>query len=311
MGGGATPHTAYIINHDVVYIGGGSSRGEPDAWGIGMTSERLRGIRGFAFDLDGTIWAGPRLLPGAVELVAAVRAAGLGVVFASNGSRHGPERIVEKLRGLGVRAESSEVVTAFQIAGEEVRRRRGPLRVLTVGTGDLAESLAAAGHSPVSLERWAEAEAVVVGNDPAFDFARLQAAARVVSAGGPLFAVNLDARFPVGPEPWNFEPGCGAMAAAILTAAESAARPIIIGKPSPALFLAAVERLGCRAAEAAMVGDSYASDMAGGIAAGLFTVWLNPEFEAAPRPGEPGPDLEFPNLGSLHRAWREARAAIG
>ena len=49
----------------------------------------LGDLRGFVFDLDGTIWEGPTLLPGAAELVADLRDEGLGVVFASNCSRHG------------------------------------------------------------------------------------------------------------------------------------------------------------------------------------------------------------------------------
>lgn len=273
-------------------------------------TQRLRMVRGFAFDLDGTIWAGPRLLPGAVELVEAIRAAGLKVVFASNGSRHGPEQIGAKLRGLGIAADLSEIVTAFHIAGEEIRRRSGPLRVLVVGTDELAASLVKAGHEPLPFDHWSEAQAVVVGNDPAFDFARLRGAARVVAAGGPLFAVNLDARFPVGFGPGDFEPGCGAIAEAILVAADTGARPVVIGKPSPPLFRAAVERLGCRPAEAAMVGDSYFSDMAGGIAAGMLTVWLNPDPESSPRPEGVPPDLTFPSLDALHRAWRNDRATI-
>ena len=47
----------------------------------------LTALRGFAFDLDGCIWAGPVLLPGARELVEALRASGRGVVFVTNGSR--------------------------------------------------------------------------------------------------------------------------------------------------------------------------------------------------------------------------------
>lgn len=274
-----------------------------------MTS--LRTIRGFAFDLDGTIWAGPRLLPGAVELVESVRAAGLKVVFASNGSRHGPEQIGAKLKNLGITADPSEVVTAFHLAGEEIRRRMGALRVLVVGTDDLAASLVKAGHTPLPFDRWSEAQAVVLGNDPGFNFARLQAAARVVDAGGPLFAVNLDARFPIGFEPGDFEPGCGAMAEAIIVAADTGARPVVIGKPSPPLFHEAVARLGCRADQAAMVGDSYFSDMAGGIAAGMFTVWLNPEPESSANPERLPPDLTFASLDALHQAWRNARSQIG
>lgn len=273
-------------------------------------AHRLREIRGFAFDLDGTIWAGPRLLPGAIELVESVRTAGLGVVFASNGSRHGPGRIAGRLKKLGIENDLSEIVTAFNLAGEEIRRQAGPLRVLVVGTSELGETLAAAGHTPLPFDQWGDAQAVVVGNDPEFNFERLRGAARVVAAGGPLFAVNLDARFPVGLAPEEFEPGCGALAEAIVVAADTGARPIVIGKPSRPLFDAAVARLGCRPAEAAMVGDSYFSDMAGGIAAGMFTVWLNPDLDPTETRRQPGPapDVAFPDLDTLHRAWRNARS---
>jgi len=270
--------------------------------------QRLREIRGFAFDLDGTIWAGPKLLPGAIELIESIRSTGLRVVFASNGSRHGPERIGQRLKDLGIEADLSEIVTAFHLAGEEIRRHSGPLRVLVVGTDELAGSLSEAGHTPLPFERWAEAQAVVLGNDPKFDFGRLRGASKVVAAGGPLFAVNLDARFPVGFEPWDFEPGCGALAEAILVAAGTGARPIVIGKPSPPLFNEAVARLGCRPNEAAMVGDSYFSDMAGGIAAGMFTVWLNPDPETSEGQDGPPPDLAVSGLDELHRAWRQARS---
>src|SRR5271157_3977911 len=66
-------------------------------------------IRGFAFDLDGTIWAGPTLLPGAAALVADVRAAGLKVIFASNSSRHGAARLARRLTEMGIEAGSGDV----------------------------------------------------------------------------------------------------------------------------------------------------------------------------------------------------------
>src|SRR5208282_4140731 len=78
----------------------------------GMAERRASGdpsslgeIRGFAFDLDGTIWAGPTLLPGAAELVANLRGAGLGVVFASNSSRHGSALLARRLTAMGIVAD--------------------------------------------------------------------------------------------------------------------------------------------------------------------------------------------------------------
>ncbi len=47
--------------------------------------------------------------------------------------------------------------------------------------------------------------------------------------------------------------------------------------PRPPLFQFAIERLGCPAGQAAMVGDSTSSDIEGGRAAGMFTIWLDPQ----------------------------------
>ena len=232
----------------------------------------LGNLRGFAFDLDGTIWEGPTLLPGAVDLVEDLRAAGIGVVFASNCSRNGSNVLSQRLAGMGIVATPTEVITPFDLVGGEVRRRLGPVPVLVIGTDEFTQVLASAGHTRVPIDRWQEAKAVVVGVDLEFDYNRLRAAARAVASGASFFAINLDARFPVGPG--VFDPGCGALAQAIAVA--GGALPIAIGKPERTLFRAAIERLGCPGGQAAMVGDSTSSDIEGGRAAGMFTIWLDP-----------------------------------
>ncbi len=263
---------------------------------------RLRELRGFALDLDGTIWEGPRLLPGAVPLVEDLREAGLGVVFASNSSRHASEVLRHRLEELGIVATAKEMLAALDLAGEEVRQRLGPVRVLSIGTDELDEILRACGHTIVPDQDWNHAQAVVVGIDPDFSYERLRASARAVAAGAKFFAVNMDSRFPVGPN--EFDPGCGSLAEAI--SAASGVRPIGIGKPEFPFFRVAIERLACATNQAAMVGDSTASDMQGGRSAGMFTIWLNPD------PDEIVPtsvDLMVHDLEELRRLWRSAGAS--
>ena len=264
------------------------------------TSRSLRDLCGFAFDLDGTIWEGPALLPGAAKLVEEIRAAGLGVVFASNCSRSGSSHLSQRLVDLGIPAKPTEILTPFDLAGGEVKRRMGPVPVLVLGTEDLSQVLASSGHTPIPVERWQEARAVVVGVDLDFSYERLRAAARAVAAGASFFAINLDNRFPVGPG--LFDPGCGALVAAIAVA--GGAEPIAIGKPQPTLFRVAIERLGCPGRQVAMIGDSQSSDIEGGRGAGMFTIWLDPENDD-PKPASA--DLKVRNLAELHQLWRESR----
>jgi 4-nitrophenyl phosphatase len=262
----------------------------------------LTDLKGFAFDLDGTIWEGPTLLPDATTLVADIRSAGLGVVFASNSSRHGSRTLCRQLADLGIPASPTEVVTPFDLVGEAIKRRLGPVRILVLGTDDLAEVLTSSGHARVPVERWQDAQAVVVGVDYDFSYERLRAAARAVASEAAFFAVNLDASFPVGQG--QIDPGCGALAEAIAVAGR--ARPVAIGKPELPVFQFAIERLRCQPHQAAMVGDSLSSDIAGGRAAGMYTIWINAS-GLADSAGDA--DLTIQSLSELHQIWLRTRHA--
>ncbi len=233
---------------------------------------RLANLGGFALDLDGCVWTGAVLLPGAAELLTALRRRGKRVIFLTNNSRELPESVARKLNGLGVEADAREVLTALELLGQEIARRFGPTEVLVLGAGEMARAVKAHGHRVVPPERWSEARVVVVGNDPTFDYAKLKAASQAVARGAAFVTVNLDPRLPL--EKGEFDPGAGALAEAIAVA--SGARPVVVGKPRPLIFKAALERLGCRPREAAMIGDSLRSDIRGGRAAGMFTVWVAP-----------------------------------
>jgi 4-nitrophenyl phosphatase len=222
------------------------------------------------------------------------------VVFVSNSSRQGAGVLAQRLSDLGIAAGVADVAAAFDLVADEVLRRLGRVRVMPLGTRDLSDLLEAAGHEVVAIEHWPRAQAVVVGNDPAFDFGRLRAASRAVAAGAAFFAVNLDARFPVAED--QFDPGCGALAEAVAVA--SGVRPIAVGKPHLPLFRLAIDRLGCGPSEAAMVGDNLPSDIVGGRAAGMYTVWLDDRPGQA-RPGEA--DLKVASLVELTCLWQARR----
>jgi HAD superfamily hydrolase (TIGR01450 family) len=264
------------------------------------SSERLAALSGFVFDLDGTIWEGPKLLPGAIEIVSDLRGSNVGVVFASNSSRHASGVLCDRLAELGIIAGRREMLAALDLVGDEILRRLGRVPVLPVGTDELDEVLRAVGHTIVADEQWHEARAVAVGIDPEFNYDRLRIASRAVAGGAAFYAVNLDHRFPVGPG--IFDPGCGALVEAIAIASGVRATPV--GKPEKPLFQAAIDRMGLVAHSVAMVGDSIASDIIGGRAAGMFTIWIDPE-----RTDEVPDcvDLRVTGLEELHQLWSAGR----
>jgi HAD superfamily hydrolase (TIGR01450 family) len=232
----------------------------------------LSRLRGFVFDLDGCVWNGHALNPGAREALAALHRHGRGLGFITNNSRATGGDIRARLEGLGIDFADC-VLTPLEIIGETIADRFGRSRVLVIGAPELAEVIARAGHEVVEVKDYRRATVVAVGNDFDLSYERLTAAARAAASGAPLVTPNVDVRMPI--EGGDFLPGCGAIVAAV--AAAAGVEPIVVGKPRPPLFEIALRRLGLDARDAAMVGDSVPSDMRGARAAGMRAVLYAPD----------------------------------
>jgi HAD superfamily hydrolase (TIGR01450 family) len=232
----------------------------------------VRSLKGFVFDLDGCVWTGDVLVSGAAEVLALLREQGRGVTFLTNNSRARAATLHAKLARLGVESHAEEVLTPLEILGEVIATRWGPSPVLAIGGEELDSALVDGGHHLVPLDRFREAKVVVVGNDFAFTYERLTAAARAIAGGAHFLTPNLDPRLPL--EGDDFLPGCGAIVEAVATAA--GVRPFVVGKPEPPLFELALSRMGVTAEDAAMVGDSVDSDIRGARRVGMTAILFAP-----------------------------------
>ena len=232
----------------------------------------LQDIRGFIFDLDGCVWNGNTLNPGAGETLDRLMRAGRGVAFLTNNSRATAADILGRLHALGVTA-ARHALTPLDILGTVLTERFGVSRVLVIGAPEMAAVIAAAGHELVDVKDSARASAVAVGNDFELTYERLTAACRVAARTGALITPNVDPRLPI--EGGDFLPGCGAIVASVATAASVV--PVVVGKPEPPLFRIALERLGLSASDAVMVGDSLPSDIRGARGVGMRTVLYAPD----------------------------------
>jgi 4-nitrophenyl phosphatase len=233
----------------------------------------LAEARGFVFDLDGCVWTGNVLVPGAADVLALLRSQGRGVCFLTNNSRARALTLQPRLEALGVQAATHEVLTPLEILGEVISARCGPSRVLAIGGPELEQAVRDGGHDLVPVDRFRDANVVVVGNDFGFTYERLTAAARAVAAGAAFLTPNIDPRLPV--EDGDFLPGCGAVVEAVATAA--GVRPFVVGKPEPPLFELALKRMGVTENEAVMVGDSVDSDIRGARRIGMTAVLFAPQ----------------------------------
>lgn len=223
-------------------------------------------IRGVVFDLDGTIYRGEALIPGAREALEALAAAGIGRVFLSNKPLERPGAYAAKLTRLGVPTGDREVINSSRVLAAYLQRNLPGARLFVVGEPPLKEELAEAGLSVV--EDTPEVDAVILAFDRTFDYRKLNLAFQAVKFhGARLFATNADRSCPV--DGGEIPDAAGMIAAVEATTGRKV--ELVAGKPSPLVVEAALGLLGVEAQEALMVGDRLETDMAMGRAAGLAT----------------------------------------
>jgi len=222
-------------------------------------------MRGYIFDLDGTLYRGEKLIPGAPGAVAELRRRGCGVVFVSNKPLERREAYAEKLTGLGIPASPEEVINSSQVLARYLAREMPEATVFAIGEPPLLDELAAAG---IRLsERPHEIDVVVASFDRTFDFRKLNIGFQALRRGARFLATNADRSCPV-------EGGEIPDAGAVIGALEGCSRrkvELVVGKPSELIVALALERLRLPAAACLMVGDRLETDIAMGQRAGMAT----------------------------------------
>ena len=221
--------------------------------------------RGWLFDLDGTIYLGERLIPGADAAVGALRAAGRRVAFLSNKPLQTRAEYAAKLSRLGVPAAPDDVINSSLVLARHLRDRDPGAPVFVIGEPPMLEEMRAHGFEvrPDEHVRW-----VVIAFDRTFDYAKLNTALQAVKRGARLIATNPDRTCPVeGGE----IPDCAGMIAAVEAVTDRKVETIV-GKPSPIILEVALAALGVPAADAAIVGDRIETDIVMGRRLGLGTV---------------------------------------
>ena len=215
-------------------------------------------------DLDGCLWVGDEAVPGATEALAALRAHGRNIAFLTNDPRHAPEEVVAKLWRLGFQAALDEVVTAGAAVLLVLAESGRPRSTYVIGADSMVEHVAAAGMRIVNgTDLASRAELVVVAAHDGFDYAELRTAVQALLRGAELLGATRDATFPMPDAPW---PGTGAVLAAVEAGAGRRA-DVIVGKPEPPMYAAAIDRLG--AGRVVGVGDRLDMDVAGARRAGF------------------------------------------
>ena len=260
--------------------------------------KELRVLRGFIFDMDGVIYRGHEVVPGAPEFIANLRVAAIPFVYLTNNSTTPPDKVAARLADMGIPATANEVLTSAEVTAAEVSRAVKGRRALLIGEEGIRTALIRSGFSLVENHR--EADVVVVGIDRQTTYARLREAALAIRRGAPFYATNTDSTLPTEA---GLVPGAGAIVGFLEIATD--VHPVVFGKPSPDVFWHALRALGTEATATAIIGDRTDTDILGGQRAGVRTIAVlsgagtADDFAAM----QPPPDWVFPGLAELNQAY--------
>jgi len=236
-------------------------------------------------DLDGVVWVGGTVIPGAAAAVERLRRVAADLVFVTNMSALTVAEQEAKLAACGIDA-SGLVVTSATAAGRLIHPNE---KVLVVGGPGIVEAVEQAGAEVCSS---GPADAVMVGIDPGFDYDTLGRAMRAVRGGARLIGTNHDPSYPTE---CGLAPGGGSLLAAVAAAAE--AEPIMAGKPNRPIVDCVRSRIGDTGV---VVGDRPDSDGCFAQALGYeFALVLSGVTGAEDLPVSPAPQLCAPDLAAL------------
>jgi len=220
-------------------------------------------MHGYLIDMDGVIYRGAQLIPGAERFIANLRERDIPFLFLTNNSQRTCRDVVTKLQRLGIDVEEHHIYTCAMATARFLASQKPRGTAFVIGDGGLMTALHSNGYSIVDKDP----DYVVVGEGRSMNFEMAEAALGMILSGAKLVATNMD---PNCPTQAGTRPGCGAIVAMLETA--SGIKAFSVGKPSPVMLRAARKELNLSSDQTIVIGDTMDTDILGGVQMGYKTI---------------------------------------
>ena len=229
--------------------------------------EKIKNIKLFLFDMDGTLYLGNRLFDFTTELLGAIKASGGKYMFMTNNSSKSVADYIKKLASLGIEATYDDFITSSQATAYYLQKHHKDARLYVCGTESLKEELRANGFEVV--EELDKVDMIVMGFDTELTFKKLHDVSYLLLTREniPYIATNPDY---VCPTEFGSVPDCGSVCDMLYNV--SGRRPLVIGKPEPLMPILAMDKTGYTKEQTAVIGDRIYTDIKSGISAGAVTI---------------------------------------
>ena len=218
---------------------------------------------GFLIDMDGVIYSGGQLIPGAVDFIGALLDQDRPFMFLTNNSQRTRRDIMTRLNRLSISVSEKHIFTCADATAAYLARQKPGGTAYVIGEGGLLTALHEQGFSVVDKDP----DFVVIGECRTFNAEMMEAALNLLLGGAKFIATNLDQNCPTSD---GMRPGCGALVSMLERA--SGKKAFSVGKPSPVMMRGARKELSLDAKRTVMIGDTMSTDILGGHQLGYYTI---------------------------------------
>lgn len=218
--------------------------------------------KNYLIDMDGVLVRGPAIIPGADAFIQRLIDRRAEFLVLTNNPRYTPTDLAHRLGTMGLRVPPERIFSSAMATARFLQTQKPVGTAYVLGESGLTSAIHNIGYVITDLDP----DYVVLG-EGSFDLAQLTRAIRLVAGGSHFLATNPD---PSGPGEGGTVPACGAMAAFIEKA--SGVAPYFVGKPNPLMMRTALNHLDVHSEDTIMIGDTMATDIKGGVEAGLETI---------------------------------------
>lgn len=219
--------------------------------------------KGFICDMDGVLYHGNMLLPGALEFVQWLKDTDKEYLFLTNNSAKSPRELQQKLERLGIDVPEEHFYTSALATAKFLSAQAPGCSAYVIGDAGLYNALYDAGITMNEVNP----DYVVLGEGSTYTYDTMTKAINLVRGGAKLIGANSDIS---GPVEDAIVPGCQALAAPIEIV--TGKRAYYCGKPNPLMMRTGLNILGCHSNEAVMIGDRMDTDVISGLESGMSTV---------------------------------------
>ncbi len=219
--------------------------------------------QGLLIDMDGVIYGGDVMIPGADTFIKKLIEKDIPFNFMTNNSQRTPLEVVRKLKKMGIVVSPDHVYTSAMATGKFLASQKSNGTAYVLGEGGLLTSLYDNGLTMVETDP----DFVVLGEGRNFTLEMVQRAVDMILEGAKFITTNRD------PSPkkkgWQ---NLGIAATTAMIEEATGIKAFVVGKPGPVMMRSARKALGLETANTTVIGDTMTTDIQGGVQMGYKTI---------------------------------------